>query len=186
MTESFIQTLSLLVVVLVALLGGFWQFVKKAGDNKTRYQQDVISMRSIIISSELVPQIVQLIEKVEAERGQRGSRDIEQILSKSSFAYTMQYIARTMGKINEIDNLYLVTIRLAFTCAYDLLLASVIPAVSIIWLFVDRYWEHFIPLVIFSGLIIVFKIIVDILRYTRNIGRFIEKDNEIRLGRSVV
>lgn len=183
MTTPPIEIISFLTVVILALLGGFWQFTKKAGENKSRFQQDVESIRSIIIASELLPQVVQLIEKVEVKR--KGETEgIEQILSDYSFAYDLKKLVRSSHDITEVENLYLKTTSLAFKCAYDLLIAAALPAITLVWLFIDVFWEYFIPLAIISTLIIVIKTIVDVLKYTKNFSDFIQKDNEIRLGRS--
>jgi len=184
LTQPPIETVSLLTVVVAALLGGFWQFIKKASENKTQFQQDVESIRSIIIASEILPQIVQLIEKVEAERDEGETGDIEQILSKFSFASDLKHLARSSHDIAEVENLFLGTTSLAFRCAYDLLIAAALPGATVVWLFIDRFWEYFVPLAIISTLIIFIKTTVDVLKYTRNLSQLIQKDNEIRLGRS--
>lgn len=184
MIQAFWQIIGILILVSGAFLGGYWKFLKVAGNNKIRYQQDAIAMRSIIVSSELVPQIVSLIEKVEAERVQSQKETIEQILSRSSFAYPIQSIPRIISKTNEVDVLYLRTVSSAFRCAYDLLIATAIPILSAVWLFLDVYWDQFIPLILFAGAIILIKTVYDVLRYTNAIRQFIDKDNEIRLGRS--
>lgn len=180
-----IETLGVLIVILVALLGGFWQFVKIANKNKVQYQQDAMAMRSTIVSSELVPHLVLLIEKVEGERSISKRNSIEQILSRSSFAFP-QIITRAIGKINDVKTVYLQTIKSAFKCAYDLLIMSVLPALTIVWIFLDVYWEQFILLSLFGGSAILIKTIYDVLKYTSAVRQFIDKDNEIRLGRSTI
>lgn len=183
MIEAFWQVVGVLLVASGALLGGYWKFLKIANNNKSRYQQDALTMRSIILSSELVPQIVSLIEKVETERVQSRSEAIEQILSRSSFAYPIQSTARIMSKINDTDTLYLRTVSIAFKCAYDLLIAAALPALTLAWLYVNAYWNQFVVLMIFGGVLITVKNIYDVLRYTNAVKQFIDKDNEIRLGR---
>lgn len=184
MIEASWQLVGILFAAVVALLGGFWKFLKLAGNNKTRFQQDALAMRSIILSSELVPQIVSLIEKVEIERGQTRGEAIEQILSRSSFAYPIQSTARTMSKMNDVDTLYLRTVSLAFRSAYDLLIATFLPALTLLWLFIGVYWDQFVLLILFGSFVMTIKTIFDVYKYTNAVKQFIDKDNEIRLGRS--
>lgn len=179
-----IETISFLTVIVIAILGGFWQFIKKAGENKNRYQKDVQSLRSIIIASELLPNVVQLIEKVESHRTTGNISDIERILSDYSFALDLKNLVNSSQNITEIENLYLGTTNFAFKCAYDLLLAAILPVVTLIWLFLDTYWEYFIPIIIFSTIVMVIKALFDVLKYTKNLRAFIKKDDEIRFGRS--
>lgn len=185
MIENGVEVLGLLLIVLVALLTAFWKLLNKAGENKSKYQMDVLASRGTVISRDAIPQIIDLIEKVQKTQSLDQSKTPEQILEEATYGYSLQKIVSSISKINELDALYLKTISLAFTCAYDLLLAAILIGISIVWLFVNLYWEYFIPLVIFAGLIILIKSAFNILQYTRNLRSFIQKDNELRLGRSI-
>lgn len=90
-----------------------------------------------------------------------------------------------MSPINELEGLYLRTIDCAFKCAYDMLILAIVPGITILWVFIDLHWEYFIPLILLFGVVILIKAAFDIIIYTRTLRRFIEKDNEIRLQRSV-
>lgn len=187
MIQNWVAIVGVLIVVLVALIGAFWKMVGIAGDNKSRYEQDINATRSLVISRDVIPEIISLIEKVEIEKGLRPGQGLEDILSpsQSSFAHSLRRVIQSMSPINELEGLYLRTIDRAFKCAYDMLVMAIIPGITILWIFVDLYWEHFIPLIVLAGVIILIKAIFDILAYTRTVRRFIDKDNEIRLGRSV-
>jgi hypothetical protein len=183
--ENWIQLLSILIPVLAALLAAFWKLLDKIDKNKSKYQQDVLAVRGTVISEDVIPQLIELIEKVETERALDQSKTVEQILEKAIHGHSIQQIVKRINEVNDMDILYIKTISLSFACAYDLLLVAVLTGVCIIWLFIDQYWEYFISLAIFAGLIILIKLIFNILQYTRNLHRFIQKDNEMRLGRNI-
>jgi len=182
--ENWVEVLGLLILILVALLAAFWKLLNKAGENKSKYQMDVLAARGTTISRDVVPQLITLMERVEKIRTLNQSKTLEEILEEATHGYSLQQIINKINEINDLDVLYLKTISLAFNCAYDVLLAAVLIGTTIVWLFVDRYWEFFIPLVVFAGLIILIKSIFNILQYSRNLHSFIKKDNELRLGRS--
>lgn len=185
MIENWVEVLGLLLMVLVALLAAFWKLLNKAGENKSKYQLDVLAVRGTVLSRDVIPQLIELMQRVESIRMLDRSKTLEQILEKATHGYSLQQIVKRISEINDLDVLYLKAISLAFACAYDLLLAAVLMGISIVWLFVDQYWEYFIPLTIFAGLIILIKSIYNVLQYTRNLRAFIQKDNEMRLGRSM-
>jgi len=184
--ENWIPLLGLLLTVLVALLAAFWKLLGKAGENKSKYQLDVLAVRATILSRDIIPRLVELIKKIDNERGLDPSKTVEQILEKATHGYSLQNIVKSISEVNDLEALYLKTISLAFVCAYDLLLAAVLIGAIIVWLFLNQFWEYFIPLSIFAGLIILIKSAYNILQYTRNLHRFIQKDNEMRLGRSTI
>ena len=188
MIQNWVEIVGVLVVVLAALIGAFWKLIKIAVNNKSKYEQDINATRSLVISRDVIPEIISLIEKVEVEKGLRPAQSLEEILSpsQSSFAYSLQRVIQPMSPINELEGLYLKTIDCTFRCAYDMLMLAIVPGITILWVFIDFHWEYFAPLVLLFGVVILIKGIFDILIYTRTVHRFIEKDNEIRLGRSAL
>lgn len=185
MIENYLQMLGILIPVLVALLAAFWKLVNKADNNKTKFQQDIMAARGTILSSEIIPQLIMLIEKVETERDM-GNRmeSIEDIIGRTTHGYSLQLIVKRINELNDLDILLTRTISFCFNCAYDMLLAAAIVGVCIIWLFVNQYWINFITIVTFAGFIILFKLVYDTLMYSKNVHRFIQKHNEIQLGRN--
>jgi len=182
--ENWIEILGLLLLILVTLLAAFWKLLNKAGENKSKYQMDVLASRGTVVSRDVVPQLIELIKRVEETRTLDQSQTLEEILEEATRGYSLQQIINKINEINDLEVLYLKTIALAFNCAYDLLLAAVLIGITIVWLFINQHWEYFIPLVIFAGLTILIKSIANILQYSGNLHLFIKKDNELRLGRS--
>ena len=188
MIQNWVGIASVLILVLAGLIGAFWKLIKTAGDNKSRYEQDITSTRALVISRDVIPEIISLIEKVEVEKGLRPAQSLEEILSpsQSGFAHSLRRVIQPMSPINELEGLYLKVIDCAFRCAYDMLIMAFLPGVTILWVFIDLYWEHFITCIAIFGVVILIKAVFDIVIYTRTLRRFIEKDNEIRLGRSAL
>jgi hypothetical protein len=183
--ENWLQLLGILLPVLAALLAAFWKLLDKIDKNKSKYQQDVLAIRGTVIAGDVIPRLIGLIEKVETERTLDQSKTVEQILEKATYGHSMQQIVNRINELNDMDILYTRTIFLSFACAYDVLSAAVLTGICTLWLFIDQYWEYFISMVILAGLIILIKLVYDILQYTRNLNRFIQKDNEMRLGRNI-
>jgi hypothetical protein len=185
--QNWVEIIGVLILVLAALIGAFWKLVKISVDNKSKYEQDIKATRSLVISRDVIPEIISLIEKVEVEKGLRPGQSLEEVLSpsQSSFAHSLRRVIQPMSPINELEGLYLRAIDCAFKCAYDMLILAIVPGITILWVFIDLHWEYFIPLILLFGGVILIKAVFDILIYTRTLRRFIEKDNEIRLQRSV-
>jgi len=188
MIEGFWQAVAILGTITGALLGGFWRFLRAVESNKKRYQNDAKAMRSLVLSSELVPQIISLMDKVEREKNIDPTASIEEILSRRTFAKPVEDIAKSATKTIEVDSLYFKIIDHGFKCAHDLLILAPLPVISVIWLY--AYDGELTQPLIFLSCAIVFylvagsiKIIRDILKYTSAIRLFIEKDNEIRFGK---
>jgi hypothetical protein len=176
--------LGILLPVMAALLAAFWKLMNKADDNKTKYQQDVLAVRGNVISGDVVPQLIKLLEDVETERDLDGSESIETIMGRATHGHSLQQIVKRINELNDLDILFMKTVSICFKCAYDMLLVAAIVGVCVLWVFVDQYWNYFIVMVAFSGLIILPKLIHDTLAYSRNIQRFIQKHSEMQLGRS--
>lgn len=81
MIQNWVEIVGVLILVLVALIGAFWKLIKISVDNKSRYEQDIKATRSLVISRDVIPEIISLIEKVEVERGLRPGQGLEEILS---------------------------------------------------------------------------------------------------------
>jgi hypothetical protein len=185
--QNWLEILSVLILILAGIIGAFWKLISKASENKSSYHTVINATQSVVLSRDVIPAIISLIEKVEHERDLNRGQGLEEILShsQSSLSHYLQRVLQPLNPIKELEALYLRTIDYAFTCAYDMLGMAILPAITIIWLFVDTCWDYFIPLVLLTGLIILIKTVFDILRYTQTLRRFINKDNEIRLARIV-
>jgi len=182
--DNYVQMLGILIPIMAALLAAFWKLLNKADDNKTKYQQDVLAVRGTVISGDVIPQLIKLLEDVEAERELNRTESIESIIGRTTHGHSMQQIVKRINEINDLDILFTKTISLCFNCAYDTLLVASIVGAYLLWLFIDQYWSYFIPVAVFAGWIVLVKLVYDTLSYSRNIHRFIQKHSEMRLGRS--
>lgn len=187
MITNWVEVVGILIAVLAALIGAFWKLISKASDNKSRFQRDLEAIKAIVVSKNVVPEIISLIERVEIQKGLRPGLSLEDIMSPSDsgFAYSLRRLLQSWNPIAEIERLYLEMVNCTFRCAYDMIGLATLPGITILWVFVDSFWEYFTPLVLLSGLIILIKAAFDVLSYTRTLHRFINKDNEIRLGKGV-
>lgn len=187
MIQNWLEIIGVLVAILVGLIGAFWKLITKASENKKQYENDLEATRSVVTSRDFIPEIAALIEKAVKEKENSPSLTLEEILGslKSTIAYPLRRVVLPLRPLNELEGLYLKTIDRAFDCAYDMLGIAVLPAIAIIWVFVDLYWEYFLPIISFAGVVILIKTILDVLNYTRTLRQFMRRDTEIRMGRSV-
>jgi hypothetical protein len=175
--------LGILIPVMAALLAAFWKLLNKADENRTKYQQDVLAVRGTVISGDVIPQLIKLLEDIEGERELNRTQSIETIIGRATHGHSLQQIVKRINELNDLDILFMKTISVCFNCAYDMLLVASVVGVYLLWLFIDQYWNYFIPLAVFAGLIVLVKLIYDTLAYSRNIHRFIQKHSEMQLGR---
>jgi uncharacterized membrane protein len=181
---NYLQILGILIPVIAALLAAFWKLINKADDNRTKYQQDVLAVRGTVVSGDVIPQLVKLIENVETERELNSTETIENIIGRTTHGHSLKQIVNRINELNDLDILLSKTVDSCFSCAYDMLLASAIVGICILWLFVDQYWSYFVTIALFAGFVVLSKVVYDILAYSRNIHKFIRRHNEMQLGRN--
>ncbi len=187
MTENYLQLLALLLPLLAGLLAAFWKFVDKADKDKTKFQQDIMAVRGTVISGEIIPQLIKLIEDIETERELGGRNEsIENIIGRSTHGYSLQSFVKRINELNDMDVLLTKIVSYCFNCAYDFLFAAAVCGVFILWLFIDQYWTNFVIVVSFASLVIVLKLFYDTLTYTKSVHKFIQKHNELQLGRGQI
>jgi membrane protein YdbS with pleckstrin-like domain len=182
--ENYLQWLGVLVPLIAGLLAAFWKLLDKADDNRTKFQQDIMAVRGTVISGEIIPQLIKLLESIENERDVSGRTvSIDTIISRSTHGHTLRLVVDKINQLNDLDILLAKTLSFCFNAAYDVLANAIISGFFILWLFIDQYWANFLTIASLALAIIITKLIYDVLKYTRSVQKFIQKHSEMQLGR---
>jgi len=106
MIEQFWPALGVIVLVVMGLIGAFWKLARHADDTQKRYSLDISAMEAKIRSSQMLPEIMKLIQEAVSDKKTDPKASLEKILSEEKYLQFIRNITKCENKIMEIKNSY--------------------------------------------------------------------------------
>ena len=106
MIEQFWAALGVIIVVIMALIGAFWKLARHADDTQKKYAVDISAMEAKIRSSQMLPEVIRLMQEVVSDKKTDPKATLEKILSEEKYLRFIRNITQCENKIMEIKNSY--------------------------------------------------------------------------------
>jgi hypothetical protein len=85
MIEQFWPALGVIVLIVISLIGAFWKLARHADETQKRYSLDISAMEAKIRSSQMLPEIIKLIQEVVSDKKTDPKASLERILSEEKY-----------------------------------------------------------------------------------------------------
>jgi len=106
MIEQFWPALGVTVLIVISLIGAFWKLARHADETQKRYSLDISAMEAKIRSSQMLPEIIKLIQEVVSDKKTDPKASLEKILSEEKYLQFIRNITKCENEIMEIKNSY--------------------------------------------------------------------------------
>ena len=190
MIEQFWTALGAIVVVVIALVGGFWRLRQHIDDFQRKYSDSISAMEAKIRSSKMLPEIIKLILEVEKDRATDSNATLEAILSEEKYLRFIRGITQSENEIIEIKNRYSSLKATISTLSNNLLiLAFLVSGIVPICYFFDTPYVDSVYLSLISWVVaitilyfIIFSVVLRVSRYLSLSKDLSSKYDEIIIG----
>jgi hypothetical protein len=176
--ENFWEVAVILIAAFTGLVGAGWKLFSNVDNHRTKYRDDEAALRAILITNELLPELLKFSNGFEEFRKKHPLEE-EKVLESQESSRRLKIILQITRKIVDIEGIVKEIQVKCGDCAYDLLGLAIVPAAFLAIVFFE-------PDIIYSYSVLVFlvvlsiKTIYDFVKYRKRIRLLITKDNEIR------
>jgi len=152
---QLLEFAAVIIPIAISFFGAAFKFSKNTDDVKSNYFNDVETMRAKIISSKIIPTLVNVYSQIIADQSRKPDSPIEEILSNPKYSTIARDITRATNEIEEINNLYQNMVHTLIVCSRNCLYLG----------FLTLLWILILALFFNQGVVYLISILLIIIDY---------------------